>query len=268
MIPDITGLILTFNGERGLEKTLRSLDFCGTLLVIDSGSTDKTLEIAHTANAKILTRDWEGTIPQFKFGFTHVETPWIITLDQDEFLSPELKSEVVDALKNPGEWRGFFCPRRSFYLDRFLRHSGWYPDYLLRVFRLDSVEIRGMLPHEEFFPSGPTKRLQGDIVHYPYANMNEHIAKINSYAQIAAKELHKKGRRSGMGRAVGHGVGKFLKQYVLKKGFLDGRAGFVLATHSFFYAFQKYLRLMELNKASGGNLSGRKVPPGPPSKDF
>ncbi len=243
----VTAVILTKNGERWLEKTLASLDFCDAVLVVDSGSTDATLDIARAAGATVLTRDWEGTIPQFKFAFARVTTPWIVTLDQDEFLSSELRESLRAALAEPGDAAGFFCPRRSWYLDRFIRHSGWYPDLLLRAFRLDAVEIRGTLPHEEFYPTGPTRTLSGDIVHYPYADLAEHLDKINSYTTTAAQELHARGRRSSLGKALAHGLGKFLKQYVLKQGFRDGRAGLVLAVHAFFYAFQKYMKLAELN---------------------
>eukprot|EP00828_Plagiopyla_frontata_P037800 TRINITY_DN4961_c0_g2_i1.p2 TRINITY_DN4961_c0_g2~~TRINITY_DN4961_c0_g2_i1.p2 ORF type:complete len:195 (+),score=51.60 TRINITY_DN4961_c0_g2_i1:277-861(+) len=155
----ITGLILTFNGQRLLERTLESLDFCDDILVVDSGSTDATLDIAKRFNARILHRAWEGTIPQFKYAFKHVATPWVITLDQDEYLSPELKKAIVDGLESPGTACGYYLRRRSFYFDRFLKHSGWYPDYLLRVFRMDGFELRGILPHEEFHPTGPAPRL-------------------------------------------------------------------------------------------------------------
>ncbi|NJB68429.1 glycosyltransferase involved in cell wall biosynthesis [Desulfobaculum xiamenense] len=242
----VTAVILTFNGQKWLEKTLASLGFCDRILVVDSGSTDATLEIARAAGADVLHRAWEGTIPQFRFAFEHVDTPWIITLDQDEFLSPELRASVTAALAAPGDAAGFMCPRRSWYLDRFVRHSGWYPDRLLRVFRLDGVEIRGMLPHEEFHPTGPTRDLDGDIIHYPYADLAEHLDKINSYTSLAAREMKARGRRAGVGTALAHAFGKFLKQYVLKQGFRDGRAGLVLAVHAFVYAFHKYMKLVEL----------------------
>lgn len=242
----ITAVVLTFNGEKWLAKTLRSLDFCDKLLVVDSGSTDSTLDIAKAAGATILHRDWEGTIPQFRFAFEHVETPWILTLDQDEYLSSELRESCKDALLDSRGAGGFWCSRRSWYLDRFIRHSGWYPDRLLRMFRLDSVEIRGMLPHEEFHPTGKTANLTGDIIHYPYADLSEHLRKIDSYTSLAAREMHQKGRKATVGTAVSHAIGKFLKQYVLKQGFRDGRAGFVLAVHAFVYAFHKYMKLVEL----------------------
>lgn len=245
----VTAVVLTFNGQKWLARTLESLSFCDRILVVDSGSTDATLDIARAAGAEVLYRAWEGTIPQFRYAFTQVTTPWVVTLDQDEYLSPELSASLQAALADPGDAAGFFCSRRSFYYDRFLKHGGWYPDWLLRAFRPDRMELRGTLPHEEFFPAGPTRRLSGDIIHYPYADLAEHLAKINSYTGTAAREMHGRGRRCGLGAAVARGMAKFLRQYILKLGFLDGRAGFLLAIHAFIYAFHKYAKLAELTAA-------------------
>jgi glycosyltransferase involved in cell wall biosynthesis len=241
----ITALICTFNGQRLLEKTLASLDFCDHILIIDSGSTDKTTDIARKAGAEVIFHPFEGMIAQLQFGFTQIKTPWVITLDQDEYLSPELRANVQKALERPGKCTGFFVPRRSFYYDRFIMHSGWYPDYLLRLFKPEAVAIRGTLPHEEIHPRGQTATLSGDIVHYPYQNLAEHLAKINSYTQTAADELARRGVSGSLGKGMSHGIGKFLKQYIIKRGFLDGKAGFILALHAFFYAFHKYVRIDE-----------------------
>ena len=241
----ITGLVCTYNGERLLKETLASLDFCDHILVVDSGSTDRTIACAKEAGATVIHHPFEGMIAQLQFGFTQISTPWVITLDQDEYLSPELKNTVQKALENPGDIAGFFLPRRSFYYDRFIMHSGWYPDYLLRLFRGDAVEVTGILPHEEIRPTGKTEKLAGDIIHYPYRNLSEHLAKINSYTQTAAGELTRRGVSGSLSKALSHGLGKFLKHYVFKKGFLDGTAGFILALHAFLYGFHKYIRITE-----------------------
>ncbi|MFP4070645.1 MAG: glycosyltransferase family 2 protein [Desulfovibrionales bacterium] len=257
-----TALVLTFNGERLLARTLQSLSVCDQLLVVDSGSTDQTLEIARSFGARILHRDWTGFIDQHRFGLDQVDTEWVVTLDQDEYLSPELQGSVADALASPGDVQGFYCSRRSFYFDRFIRHSGWYPDYLLRVFCKEHVVLGGTPPHEEYSTPGPTRRLSGDIIHHPYRDLAEHLAKINAYTQTAAEALHARGKRSGFATALGHGVAKFLKQYVLKAGFLDGRAGLLLALHAFFYSLHKYVRVVEIEtqkQTHGPQLpSGRK----------
>ncbi|MFW5489195.1 MAG: glycosyltransferase family 2 protein [Desulfovibrio sp.] len=244
----ITGLILTFNGERLLERTLESLDFCDEILVVDSGSTDRTLDIARSFNAKILHRDWEGTIPQFKFAFKHVETPWVITLDQDEYLSSDLKEAVIDKLASPGDACGFHLRRRSFYFDRFLKHSGWYPDYLLRIFRMDGFELRGILPHEEFHPTGPAPKIPYDIIHYPYVDLSDQLAKISSYTKATAIHLHAQGKRGGLMQGISRAMGRFIKRYFFKLGILDGKAGFILAICDMMYVFQKYLLVAEMHE--------------------
>ncbi|MGM0646709.1 MAG: glycosyltransferase family 2 protein [Thermodesulfobacteriota bacterium] len=242
----VTGLVLTYNGERVLEQTLASLAFCDELLVVDSGSTDATLAIAEAAGARIVSRAWEGPGPQFAFAFEHIRTPWVVSLDHDEYCTPQLQQQIQAALAAPGDKAGWYCPRRSYYFDRFLGHCGWYPDYLLRVFRLEQMQLKIALPHYSFHPLGPTGTLAGDIVHYPYNGLTEHVAKINAYTQSAAEDKYARGERAGLATALGHALARFVKIYLLKRGFLDGRAGLVLALNSFFYVFHKYIRMAEL----------------------
>ncbi|OEU69700.1 MAG: glycosyl transferase family 2 [Desulfovibrio sp. S3730MH75] len=243
----ITGLVLTYNGERLLDKALASLSFCSEILLIDSGSSDATLDIAKKYNARVIHNDWNGAIDQHKFAIKQIKTPWVVTIDQDEIISPELKDSIVKNLENPPkDLDGFYCPRKSWYFNRFILHSGWYPDKLFRIYKPEGISIGGIRPHEELRPITKAGELVGDIIHYPYENFNQHLEKINYYTQDAAEDLYSHGKRGSLGSAIGHGIGKFFKQYILKQGFLDGRAGFIIAVHGFFYTFQKYLRLAEL----------------------
>ncbi len=245
-----TGLVLTRNGERLLERCLRSLRVCDRILVVDSESDDRTREIAGDCGAEVLVRHWEGPAPQFRFALERLGRDWVMSLDQDEFLSPELEASLRELRAQAGRLEtraGFYCARRSFYYDRFIGHCGWYPDRLLRVFRADRMEVRTSGPHYSFHPLGPTGRVQGDIVHYPYAGLREHLDKINYYTQIAAAELAARGGRGGALAGLAHGLGRFCKIYLLKRGFLDGRAGLILALHGFIYAFEKYVRVAELH---------------------
>lgn len=247
----VTGLVLTYNGARLLDRCLASLSFCDTLLVVDSQSTDETRDIAARHGATVLVRPWEGPGPQFQFALEQIRTDWVVSLDQDEYLTDELRENIIRTVQaDPGQ-SGYYVPRRSFYYDRFLRHSGWYPDYLLRLFRAGSMEVRVSGAHYSFHPQGATGRLAGDIVHHPYRNLREHLDKINAYAQAAADEMRARGRRGGVGRAVGHGLFRFVKLYLIKAGFLDGRAGFINAVCGAFYAFQKYVRVSERDGALG-----------------
>ncbi|HWR03563.1 MAG TPA: glycosyltransferase family 2 protein [Humidesulfovibrio sp.] len=250
MAPNIVGLILTYNGERLLGRCLESLAFCDTLIVVDSLSTDATVAIAEAAGAVVLQRKWEGPGPQFRFALEHIRAmqptvDWVVSLDQDEYFTDELNASVRAAIANAGEEAGFLTPRASFYYDRFLRHSGWYPDYLFRVFRPDKMEVHVSGAHYSFHALGPTRKLKGDIIHYPYRNFREHLDKVNSYAQQGADDLKRKGKSGGVAKGTLRGLARFFKLYVLKLGVLDGRAGFVNAVHGAFYAFLKHLRAGE-----------------------
>lgn len=242
----ITALVLTYNGQLWLNDCLDSLNFCQEIIVLDSFSTDDTVAIARSKGVSLHQNAWPGALAQFELGLSLVKTPWVITLDQDEICSEELKSKLLTAIATaPSNLAGFYLPRKSWYYDRFLQYSGWYPDYLLRAFRLHQVQFTQSGAHEHIKPLGPTLKLSGDILHYPYANFAQHLDKINSYAQQGADDLQLQSRKGGLLAGILHGIGRFLRIYLLKKGFLDGKAGFINAIHGSFYAFLKYIRINE-----------------------
>lgn len=248
--PRIVGLVLTYNGERLLARCLASLDFCAEVLVVDSLSTDATVDIARAAGAVVSLRKWQGPGPQFQYAMERIramepKVDWVVSLDQDEFLTPELRANVIAATAEPGDAAGFLTSRSSFYFDRFLKHSGWYPDYLFRVFRPEKMHVHVSGAHYGFDALGPTRKLAGDIIHYPYRNFHEQLDKLNSYAQQGADALKAKGRGGGALAGLAHGAVRFFKLYVLKLGVLDGRAGFINAAHGAFYAFVKHVRAGE-----------------------
>ena len=254
MAPRTLGLILTYNGERLLARCLASLSFCDELLVVDSQSTDATCDIARAAGATLLARRWEGPGPQFRFALEHIRAlqppvDWVVSLDQDEYLTAELATNIRAATaataKGEDDLAGYWVPRSSFYFDRFMRHSGWYPDHLLRLFRPARMEVHVSGAHYSFRPLGETGRLSGDIIHYPYRNFREHLDKINSYAQQGADALKAKGRPGGVLAGTVHGLARFAKLYLLKLGLFDGRAGYINAVHGAFYAFLKHVRACE-----------------------
>jgi len=250
MAPRIIGLVLTYNGERLLSRCLESLSFCEEVLVVDSLSTDATVAIAEAAGATVLPRRWEGPGPQFHYALEYIRAmqppvDWVVSLDQDEFLTDILSANIRKAAADDHDSAGYWVPRSSFYFNRFMKHSGWYPDYLLRLFRPFRMEVKVSGAHYSFHPQGTTSKLVGDIIHYPYRSFHEHLEKINSYAQQGADDMRAKGRQGGVLCGVIHGAVRFFKLYVLKLGVLDGRAGFINAVHGAFYAFLKYVRLEE-----------------------
>ncbi|MGE4554052.1 MAG: glycosyltransferase family 2 protein [Desulfovibrionaceae bacterium] len=245
-MPRVTGLVLTKDGDRLLGRCLESLSWCDELLVVDSESTDRTQDIAREHGARLFVRPWPGPVEQFRFALGEVQTEWVVSLDQDELLTDELTAGVRAGLESaPADLAGFWVKRRSFYFNRFMKHSGWYPDRLLRVFRAGRMQVTASGAHYHFEPQGPTRRIEADIVHYPYRNFEEHLAKINSYAQQAADEMKAQGRRGGLIQAVAHAKLRFFKLYILKLGMLDGRAGLINALAGAYYAFQKYIRVEE-----------------------
>ena len=192
--PTITGLVLTYNGERLLGKCLESLAFCDAVIVVDSFSSDATESIAREHGATFVQHPWSGALPQFEYALGLVETDWVVSLDQDEICSEPLRDAILAALPGaPADLCGFTPARRSWYYDRFLKHSGWYPDRLLRVFRRNGVHFTQSGAHEHIDPNGRTRELDGDILHYPYKHFREHLDKINSYAQQGADDLAARG---------------------------------------------------------------------------
>ncbi len=249
----ITGLVLTCNGERLIEKCLTSLAFCDEILVVDSGSKDATLTLAAQHGARIVHNDWQGFAHQFTFAHTLITTRWFFIVDQDEVCPAPLATAITHAIaqQNIGTTQpptvAFSVGRKSWYFDRFLQHSGWYPDHILRVFRTGFVEFY-QDAHIHYRPLGHTAHIgsQGaELVHYPYTGFDHQLSKINVYAQQGADHMLAKGKRATLAKAIGHALWRFIRIYFLKRGFLDGKAGFITAVHAAFYVFSKYVRTME-----------------------
>lgn len=249
----LTGVVLTCNGEHIVEKCLSSLSFCDTILVVDSGSTDATLEIAKKCGAEIVSRAWEGFASQFTFAHSLVKTPWFFILDQDEICPEPLAKAIRNAVTHGGtlpeeqDIVAYSVGRKSWYYDRFMTHGGWYPDYILRLFRTGYVEFYEDA-HIHYRPLGKSARLEGkeaEIIHYPYTSFFHQLTKLNSYAEKGAETMRAAGKKSGIAKALLHGFFRFFRIYILKAGFLDGRAGFFAAAHGSFYAFLKYARVLE-----------------------
>ena len=246
--PTLTGVVLTSNGQRLLEKCLSSLAFCDAILAVDCGSKDATLALCEQAGAKVLFRPWEGFASQFTFAAEQVRTGWFFILDQDEICSPALAQSIRAAINGdsaPGAPVAYSVARRSWYFDRFMKHGGWSPDHVLRVFQKGKVTF-SQDAHIHYHPQGPKAHLKnGEIIHYPYTGFAHQLTKLNMYADQGAEALRASGGKGGVARGIGHGLARFFRIYILKRGFLDGRAGFLAAAHGAFYAFLKYVRVLE-----------------------
>jgi glycosyltransferase involved in cell wall biosynthesis len=245
--PRLSACVITRNEADRIRDCLASLDFCDEVLVVDSHSTDRTREIAAEMGAWVIERDWPGFGPQREFAAGQVSTDWVLCIDADERVSPELRREIV-ALRDarfPG-CAGWSFPRLSNYLGTWVRHGTWYPDRVLRLYD----RLRGRWgddpPHAHLELDGPVGTLRGELLHYPYRSFAEHLHTIDRYTTIMAERLHAEGRRARSSDLLLRPAVRFLRFYVLRHSFLLGWKGLLLAYLAAHYVRLKYAKLLLL----------------------
>jgi glycosyltransferase involved in cell wall biosynthesis len=224
-------------------ECLRSADFADEWIVVDSHSTDATREIAAAFGARVIERDWAGWVEQKNFAVEQASHDWVLCLDADERLSPELRRSIEAALERDDDTAGFEFARLTRYMGRWIRHGGWYPDWKLRLFRRSSGRFEGRNPHDRVRVNGRVERLAGDILHDPFRSLSDHIRTIDRYTTVAAEEKHARGVRANLVDLTLRPWGKFVRMYLFKRGLLDGLPGFVVAITGAFYVFLKYAKL-------------------------
>lgn len=240
----ISALVLTLNEEQNIERCLKSLAFCDEIIVVDSGSEDCTVELAKKYTDRVLFHEMEGFGSQRNWGIEHCLNDWVFWLDADEQVSDELQAAIV-SLNPLSDISGYQINRKTFYLGRWIEHSGWYPQYVLRLFNRNHGRCRETDVHESIILQGRTARINKDILHYPYRNLSQHLKKIDRYTSLRAVERYKQGRRFNILKALFAPPAEFFKKYLLKKGFLDGFPGIAVAMTSAFYTFLKQAKLFE-----------------------
>ncbi len=247
--------IIAQNEENNIEECLKSVQWGDEIILIDGGSTDRTVEFAKMLGARVIHNPWPGHIEQKNFAIDQCKNEWIFSLDADERVSPELLNEITKVFTEKTELAdGYFCPRKVFYLGRWITHSGWYPDYKIRLFKKSLGRWGGYNPHDKIILNGNSKKLRGDILHYPYKNISTHLNRINSYTTIMADELFKKGSKSNFLKIIFRPYFRFLRSYIFKLGFLDGFQGLVLSILGSYYVFLKYIKLWEIQKGIPGKV--------------
>ncbi len=247
----ISACIIAFNEEKNIRAAVESVAFADEILLVDSGSTDATRAIAESLGARVLIQEWLGFGRQKQFAVDQAAHDWVFSLDADERASNELKAEILN-LKTRGEndlADGYKIPRLSFYMNRAIKHGGWYPDRQMRLFKRTHGAWSDAIVHESFkLKSGATVgKLSGDILHYSVENAAHHNRMIaERYAPLAARQAFERGRTTTKLKVMTAGLAAFLQTYILKLGFLDGFAGFNIARFAAHHAFLKNLLLWEM----------------------
>jgi glycosyltransferase involved in cell wall biosynthesis len=244
--PLLSVAVIAKNEADRIGELLRSVSIADEVIVVDSGSTDATVEMCASAGARVIHHDWMGYAAQKQLALERAEGQWILNLDADEALSEELSKEIVTAIQNASiEISGFSIPRLSRYLNRWIRHGGWYPDRKVRLVRRACGTWVGDGIHERLDVSGQVRKLSHPLLHYVYRDISDQVRTINRFSTVAADHREHGGSRWSLLVGVIHAVGKFFECAVWKAGFLDGAAGLVIAMNSSFYVFLKHAKVWE-----------------------
>jgi len=248
MVPaQVSAIVVCFNEEGNIGDCLESLKWVNEIVVVDSYSTDRTVEICRRYTDRVIQRSWAGYRDQKAFAHSQATKEWVFLVDADERVTPELREEVQQALVRFGSrCAAFAVPRLVYYLGRWWWRGGWYPDYDVRVFRRDRATWGGTDPHERILVEGKVKRLRNPLHHYSYRDISDHINRINHFSSVAARELRAAGRRWRWVDNLGRPAARLLRSYVWRRGFVEGFAGFFVGLTAAIYVFLRYVKLREL----------------------
>lgn len=244
----ISVIVITKNEAQNIDDCLASVNWADEIIVVDSGSTDGTVDICKKYTDKIFVTDWPGFGPQKNRALEKATQPWVLSLDADERVTDQLREEIVNAIASGSANTGYDVPRKSTYCGRFMARSGWYPDYVLRLFRRDCGRFSDDAVHEKVIVEGSTGRLTTPLLHYSFDNLEQVLHKVDHYSSLAARQLFERGRQATLATAIFKGMWSFIRSYFLKLGFLDGREGLMLAISNAEGTYYKYAKLMLLCK--------------------
>jgi glycosyltransferase involved in cell wall biosynthesis len=259
--PTLGVAIIALNAQARLAQCLDALRFADRIVIVDGGSTDDTVEIARTRGALVISApQWPGFGPQKNRAVAALDTDWILSIDTDEVVTPQLASSIGEAIDTPRA-NVYELDRLSNFCGKWMTHSGWRPDWVPRLFKRDAARFSSDLVHERLVFDGAAARLKGHLLHYSFDDFETVLRKVNAYSSAGARQRREAGRRkAGLGTAVRHGLWAFLKTYVAKGGFLDGRMGFILAVSNAEGAYYRYLKLMLSLEREHGTGDDRHAP--------
>jgi glycosyltransferase involved in cell wall biosynthesis len=245
-------VIITYNESKNIRRCLESVSWADEIVVVDSDSSDDTTEIAAAFTDKIYRLRWTGFGPAKEHAKSKAAGDWILSVDADEVVSEKLREEIQRITESQGSLDGYLIPRRSNFLGRWIKHGGWYPDLVLRLFKKERGNFTDRVVHEEVRVSGSTGRLRNDLLHHTDPDLDHYLKKLNRYTSLDALQLLRQGRRAGVPDILFRPLLTFVKMYLFKRGFLDGLAGLILAISSSFHVFSKYVKLWHLREITAG----------------
>ena len=246
----LTVVTLTLNEERNITECLAKVQWADQRLVVDSGSTDRTVELARAGGAEVMQIEWKGYGHARNLALERASGDWVLWLDADERVPEALSGEIRQILAtNDTQVSGYELARRAYFLGKWIRHCGWYPGYIVRLFRKGKAHFTETLVHEALTVDGPVGRMKNDLLHFTDHDLEQYFRKFNSYTSLAARDMAAARRSAGIADLLFRPPFMFLKMYVLRGGFMDGIHGFVLCVVSSAYVFVKYAKLWELTRS-------------------
>jgi len=242
----LSAVIITKNEERNIERCLRSVSWVDEIVVVDSGSQDRTLDICRQFGCKIIETEWLGFGPTKQHAVNAATHDWVLSIDADEEVTPELQEEIKTVLQQNQHMNGYRIRWLSYYIKKWVRYSGWNKQYKLKLFNRQYGHFNDSLIHEKVVLEGPGAKLKHVLKHHTYPDLATFTRKMDSYAEMGARMLYEKGKEGSLWSAYLHGMATFIKMYFLQLGFLDGKVGLILASNYAFAVYYKYLKLWEM----------------------
>ena len=258
-MPKVTVTTITRNEAANIEAALESVRWADELIVVDAESTDDTVAIARRFTDRVVIRAWSGYAEQKNFAASLASHDWILSLDADERVTPALAVEIRETLQAAPSHVAYRMPRVTWHLGRWIRSTDWYPDEQLRLYNRSAGHWMRAHVHEAVLVQGTVGRLRGELQHFPYTDIADHLETIDRYSTYAARQLQEGGRRSGLAHLVFHPPLAFLRNYIARGGFRDGMPGFVVSTMNAYYVFLKFAKLWELQRTRAEPRTARRT---------
>ena len=240
----ISVTVITKDEEKNISDCLKSVEWADEIIVVDSESGDRTLELAKQFTDKVFIRKWEGYVPQKRYALSLSANEWVLSLDADERITPELKDEILNL--SPGEYSGFRIRRKNFLMNKEITSCGWEKDYQLRLFKRNKADLNDRLVHEKFVADGNVGTLKNPMLHYTFSSFEEYLVKINSYTSLKAQELFTKKKRIGGWTIFSHTLSAFFAFFIIRRGFKDGVYGLIISLLHSVSTMMNYIKLWEL----------------------